>query len=393
MNTTIQIVPIGQVKIGMHITCGASATGDCAAYQISGVVESEAEIKALIDDGYTSVTVDFSKCRFPADATGLRQTARPVPQPDRGHFLDSAVAAKQTYDNTLALAKDYIRNIRLGREIDLEETARVVNDLVDAILHNGNALQAISKLSAKDDYTYTHCVNVAVLGIFFGRYLGMSPRQLEDVGKAGFLHDIGKAFVPDDILNKPGPLTDTEFTVIKEHPRMGHDLVVGGIQDESVLYGILQHHERRSGKGYPSRLRGSQIHSMGQLIGIVDIYDALTSARVYKPAMLPNKALAILYGMRADDFEPDIVDSFIKCLGIYPMGSFVRLTDGSVAMVCEATGDPVSPRVVLCKDDRGARIKPRVLDLSISRDQHIDVVLNPADVGIDQGSLMAAMQA
>lgn len=385
-----QLIPLSDVRVGMYVVCKGLDDADDRCYQMEGLIESEAEIKALMDDGFRMVMVDMARSQVPTVSVPARP-AKPKPPPANAavDMAERVAQVRQVYTETVDLAKQFLQDVRLGRTINVEATSRVVSDMVESILTSGNALQALTRLSVKDSYTYAHSVNVAVLSIFFGQYMGFPRDKLEVVGQAAFLHDLGKSFVPDEILNKPGKLTDEEFTIIKEHPQKGHDMVVGDIGEQAVLCGILQHHERLSGRGYPNGLAAEAIHPVGQLVGIVDVYDALTSKRAYKNAMAPSKALGILYAMRDTDFKAELVDKLVKCLGVYPVGSLVRLSDGTIAIVCEATHDPMLPRVLRCLKADGTRTFQAYLDLTVSRNLQITETLDPHEVGIDPEEILA----
>jgi len=258
------------------------------------------------------------------------------------------------------------------------------------VLRNRDALTSLGKLRCRDEYTYTHCVNVSVLAMAFGDYLGLPQGELMGLGQAGLLHDLGKARIAESILNKPGRLTDEEFEAIRKHPLEGYFLVKEHQLGVKLIRGMLEHHEKYDGRGYPRGLSGEQIHPYARIIALADVFDALTSQRAYKKAMTTNQAMTLMFGMRGKDFFPSLVDSFIKSLGIYPVGSMVRLNTGEIGFVTISNPEqPLFPTVKICFD---ASFRSRMTveaDLSVAGPSNggsritIAECLDPRDFKID----------
>ena len=173
----------------------------------------------------------------------------------------------------------------------------MVGAVVDSAVRNADALLTLCKLRRHDAYTFTHGVNVSVLATAFGVSLGLSREDLQELGLAGLYHDLGKTGIPDAILNKPGRLTEAEYVRVKQHPALGGKLLAGLGLSEGVLRGVIEHQERFDGSGYPRGLSGAAIHKWGRVLALADVYDALTSRRSYKRALLPTRALAVIHGM------------------------------------------------------------------------------------------------
>ena len=188
------------------------------------------------------------------------------------------------------------------------------------------------------------------------------------MGEGALIHDFGKMLVPLEVLNKPGKLTDSEFRIMKEHVVRGVDYIkeIPGISPDAIQV-AQEHHERYSGKGYPLGLKENSISEFGRIAAVVDVYDAITSDRVYHRGMIPTRALQKIYEWRYHDFDPVLVDMFIKIVGIYPLGSLVMLSDGRVGMVIEGNiRNSLRPRVLLLFDRRGESMKePELLDLAL----------------------------
>jgi len=249
------------------------------------------------------------------------------------------------------LVREFLQDARLGRQTDTVKVGATVGRMVDSVFRNMDALTSLARLKSFDDYTFSHCVNVSILSITLGRHMGLERPELEELGTGAILHDIGKMLVPEKILNKPGRLTDDEFTVIKRHPEYGKEVLTSSTIREGAMLIATQHHERYDGSGYSKGLARDDIHPYARIAAVADVYDAMTSNRVYQNGMAPEEALKRLYLMRGTHFEPHIVERLIKCLGIYPIGTFVELNTGELAVVKMVNrSHPMQPRVEILTD-------------------------------------------
>jgi len=217
-----------------------------------------------------------------------------------------------------------------------EEAQFQIETIVDELLKNRNMMINMVDMKVFDDYTYFHSVNVAVLSIVLGISLGLSRKDLCNLGYGALLHDIGKVFVSKDILNKNGFLTDEEFAEIKKHSQLGCDYIKKGYGVSAASYmGILDHHEKYDGGGYPNNIKGQSISLFGRIIALADVYDALTSDRPYRKALLPSEVMEYVMGSAITLFDPELVDIFIRKIAPYPIGTCVRLSNGLVGIVVE----------------------------------------------------------
>ena len=218
----------------------------------------------------------------------------------------------------------------------VKELDTVVDQLVDTLETNPNELVRIADLKSYDDYTYNHSLSVAVLSIAIGQSMGASPEMLRLLGRSAIMHDIGKMFVPLEILNKPARLTDSEFTVMKSHPKYGYDyLVAGDIGDEIIRMGVLQHHEKIDGSGYPDGLAGDNIPIPSNIISVADVYDAVTSYRSYRTPMAPADAIELIMSSVGTAFEYDVVKAFLDKLELYPVNTCVELSNKRIGIVLD----------------------------------------------------------
>jgi len=305
------------------------------------------------------------------------------------HLAEEARTANRLYTEALGYVRSFVDAVRRGTEIDTHAASPIVDGFIESVFRNEAATTTLFKLRGFDEYTYTHSLNVSILAVLFGKHLGLDRQTLREVGVAGMFHDIGKARIPETILNKPGKLTENEFAVMKSHPLEGYRLLRGKPDlTPEMLRAVLEHHERCDGTGYPRGLKGTEIGRFSRIISVVDVYDALTSRRVYKEPMAPAKALGLMYQWRDRDFTPQVIDNFIKCLGVFPVGSLVRLSGGEHALVVGA--NPQHPTRPLVKVILDAKMKPRLpatLDLDAlsgtDQAQEIVQVLNPDEAKIN----------
>jgi len=258
-------------------------------------------------------------------------------------------------------------DVRMGKNLDVSGAKEVVSGMVDSIVRNPDAQLWLSNLRKRDEYTAIHSLNVCIFALTFARYLGFNTEEMNEIGVGALLHDIGKMRVPLEILNKEGELTKEEREIVREHAQHGFDILQNspGLP-ASTIEVVYTHHERKKGTGYPRGLVEAQIHLFSRMVAIVDIYDAITSDRVYHHGMNTLDALKNMFKWRENDLDTELVESFIQCLGIYPIGSLVELNTGEVGIVLSVSqGRKLVPIVMLvCDKDKQVVTPPRILDLS-----------------------------
>ena len=219
-------------------------------------------------------------------------------------------------------------------EKSVKEYKQVIRHLVDELRKNPDLMSILSDVCVHDSYIFTHSMNVTLYALAVGIELKLNPKQLEMVGLGALMHDIGKVIVPTDILLKPGKLTEEEFMIIQMHPEEGFELLrKTPAVPLLVAHCAFQHHERLDGKGYPRGIKGSEIHNYAKIITVADVFDAVTSNRIYRAAMLPHEGLELLYSGVEKQFDTNIVRAFHKAVAIYPVGITVELNDGRRGVV------------------------------------------------------------
>lgn len=257
---------------------------------------------------------------------------------------------------------------RMGKAVDAESAMPLVEEIASSVMRNPGALIGLARLKTADDYTYMHSVAVCALMIALARKLELDDDKTREAGLAGLLHDIGKMMVPSEILNKPGKLTDAEFVSVKEHPAAGHKMLLEAKGVGRIALDVcLHHHEKMDGSGYPNRLTGEQISLYAKMGAVCDVYDAITSNRPYKQGWCPAESLGKMAEWSKGHFDPAIFQAFIKSIGIYPVGTLVRLHSGRLGVVVEQQigKSLLLPKVrVFFSSKSLAYITPELLDLA-----------------------------
>lgn len=328
--------------------------------------------------------VEFKKTSSPPFKTELQDN-------DPSKLREEMPQAKKIKTEVTQLMKGIFKDARMGKSIELQDVKQKATEVVESVFRNRDALWCLTHLKEHDEYTFAHSVNVCILAISFGRNLGMSREYLKNIALGGLLHDIGKSKIPERILNKPGRFTEEEYSIAKRHVELGAEELRQhkDIPEDSMLV-TLQHHERWDGTGYPQGLNGDAISLAGQITGITDVYDAMTSERVYRKAIRPHLILRKLYEWAGTLFKRTLVEKFIQCIGIYPFGSFVKLNSGYYGVVVSRNyKELLRPNVLIVFDKNRSNHPPTLIDLSLEKDKNgnykysIEETLDPVQYGID----------
>lgn len=290
----------------------------------------------------------------------------PCPLIDLPRSRDEELArARRVIGGAREAVTSMFAEARLGHAMNVEQGRRLVEEISDSVMTSPGTLVSLARLKTQDRYTYLHSVAVCALMVSLGRQLGLAEEEVRAAGLAGLMHDLGKAVMPSSVLNKPGRLTDAEFAVIRTHPERGHKLLTeGGNAPHEVLDVCLHHHEKIDGTGYPHRLSGDRISLVAKMGAVCDVYDAITSNRPYKAGWDPGESLRQMAQWKGH-FDPLVFQAFVKTVGIYPVGSLVRLASGRLAVVIQQNpASLLTPQVKVFFSTRSdQRIAPEVIDL------------------------------
>jgi putative nucleotidyltransferase with HDIG domain len=343
-------------------------------------IKSESNIERIQSLGVHELYIDTDKgADLPAAPTESEVVERLEQQlvevAEQEHALPQAVSlaeeraqARRIHNEALQVIGGLMHDARLGLPITLERARRAIGEMVGSIFRNQNALMALARIRHTDRYTFEHSVNVSVLMVSFARELGLESAVIEEIGIGALLHDIGKTLVPDTILNKPDRLSDEEFAIMRGHVVHSREILAGipGFSPTALAV-AAEHHERFDATGYPDGKGGETISVYGRMAAIVDVYDAITSDRVYHRGMEPHLALRKLLEWSRFHFDPELVRQFIRCVGIYPVGSLVRLESHRLGVVLENGREGLmEPIVRVVMDARWRRFLP-VEDVDLSR--------------------------
>lgn len=297
---------------------------------------------------------------------------KPVEKPVVADLKNEAVRARRLHAEANKVVRQVLDDIRFGQKFQVDRVESLIDNMMESVFRNQNALLPLARLKKLDDYTFEHSVGVSALLIVFGRVMKLPKETIKELALGGLLHDIGKIQIPDSIIDKPGKLTDDEYLLIQSHVSAGTKLLENapGISDV-VLKVVGEHHERIDGSGYPNRLVGKQISLYGQMAAIVDVYDAITSEKVYNHGMPATQALKKLLEWSKHHFDPQLVQAFIRAVGIYPTGSLVRLESNRMGVVIEQNDGKLLEPVVRVFYHAGQQhyVPPEIVDLAKMQDR------------------------
>ncbi len=362
-------------------------------FEITGDKELQ-EIRRVCDFVYVDVTRQVAKkdtAKADSQTVGFSEIALQRPPPRKISSIDQEIdRADNLYKEAGDLVKEFMEKTANGQVIDVKVAKEVVAECVNSILHSPDATLWLSQLKNKDEYTSQHSLNVCALSIILGRHINLSVKQLNEVGLCGMMHDMGKMLVPNEILNKPGKLDQEELIVMQNHTSLGFELLKSS---PNMYLGAIEtaytHHERLDGRGYPRGVAGNMIGNYTRIVTIADMYDAMTSDRVYKKGMNHLEAINIM-SQDKGHLDPNLVTKFIESIGVYPPGTMVELNSGEIAIVVEVNNlSKLRPKIILLTDRGKHKIPEKTLDLNemrLNADNQVFTIkrtIRPSDYGID----------
>ena len=379
---TIKLIAINQLRPGMYVQDVNCSWMDHPFVSNHFLIKDAGRVNEIRALGVRELYIDTARgidvegagksvddMRHDVDARMVEIAQEIQAEPVRVDLKQEFERARVLHSEANRIVRGLIQDVRLGKQVELEQIEPVVENMIDSVFRNQDALLPLIRLKDHDNYTFQHSVSVSALLVSFARGLKMDRAIIKEIAIGGLLHDVGKARVPDDILNKPAKLTEAEFAKMKSHVVQSILILQNTPGISQIALDVAgQHHERFDGTGYPNKLKGEQISLYGRMGAIVDVYDAITSDRVYHKGMAPTAALGRLMEWSKYHFDPELVRAYIKCVGIYPTGSLVRLESGRLGVVLEQHEDKMmKPRVrVFFHAENQRYLPPEVIDLAWS---------------------------
>ena len=398
-------LPISELTPGMFVDSVTKQHEGLNSIKIktSGLVRNQAIIKRLVTEGVLELLIDFTKgdAAIPdkykpksapsqKSTTSSSKTKPPVVKPAitlEQEFAKASINFEQHNRKLQALYGD----VTTGLSVNLKVIDEMANDIVSSVFRNTSAMTILTRIKDKHSYNWRHMINCAIFTAVFAKYLGYKEEAVQQLAMGALLHDLGQAKLPQGVISRPSKLTSSEMDIIKRHVAQGLGLVKGekGITP-LILDMIVNHHERLDGSGYPRGITAEKLSRPARMMAIVDVYDALTADRPHQEGDEPINALRYLLANK-ELFDAELVQHFIKCLGVHPVGTIVKLTNERLALVLEGNkSNPIKPKVKLFYNAKhGHHVTPKDLDLN-EPDQSIKIVssIKPLDYQINLARLL-----
>jgi putative nucleotidyltransferase with HDIG domain len=345
-------IAVNDLRVGMYIDELCGSWMEHPFWRTRFALKDSEDVRRILESGIREAWIDTDKgldtdapaarapMRAEADAEierRLLQSASEGP----AHTADSAPIAQEleraeaVYARMRPALLNMFSDARMGRAVAADTACELVDEIFQSVRRNPGALISLARLKRADDYTYMHSVAVSGLMMALAKQLGLSEADTRQAGLGGLMHDIGKAKLPDRILRKPDKLADDEWITVKAHPEIGHSILSNESFGPIPLDVVLHHHEKADGSGYPHRLAGDSISLFAKMASICDIYDAITSNRPYKTGWLSADAIRKMAEWAPGHFDSKVFHAFVKTVGIYPVGTLVRLEGGRLGVVVE----------------------------------------------------------
>lgn len=358
-------VHVTQLQLGMYV-CELDRPWEGTPFLFQGFpIQNAHEIRTL-QQTCEFVWVDRRQSRA-ADLTAAITAPSAQTKTYAIDYRQAVQVAEPVWREARDVSIRMLDAVRFGKELNVGEVRRAVGECVESVLQHPAASLWLARIKDRDEYTAEHCLRVSLYAIALGKELGMLPLELEELGVCGMLHDVGKLKVPDEILNKPGRLTEEEFLIMQSHTTFGYQLLMGNSEVPPAAVDVAHsHHERMDGRGYPRKLPAQRIPFKAKIIAVVDAYDAITSDRAYSEGRSSLEALRILFEAKGTQFDEAVVLAFIQLIGIYPPGEIVELSTGEVGIIIGVEANSkLKPRVLVVLDAKQQPRPERVIDLAL----------------------------
>ncbi len=376
-------IHVDQLQLGMHLKEFCGSWMDHPFWRTGFVLKDPNDIALILASSIKEVMIDCSLgLDVPVGVDMVSEVesnpAQPEPvavavTPPKLPQDTAPVAASQEVERAAriclqakAAVVSMFEEVRMGKAVDVGGARQLVEDISDSVSRNPGAIISLARLKTADDYTYLHSVAVCAMMVALAKQLGLDEAQTRLCGMAGLLHDMGKVAMPTDVLNKPGKLTDAEFDIMRTHPTEGYKMLAASSGVDAISMDVvLHHHEKMDGSGYPEKLKGDEISLHAKMAAVCDVYDAITSNRPYKSGWDPAESLRRMAEWKGH-FDPKVFQAFVKSMGIYPVGSLVRLKSGRIGVVTEQSAKSLTmPLIkVFFSTKSNMRIVPVMVDLS-----------------------------
>lgn len=363
----IKRIPINELKPGMTAVDVISSWSKKLSMDKVSFIKDEETIQRILKAGYNEIFIDTEK---------TKKIIIEIPKKDEkveevDELRQELEKAQLIRSEAQQIVTSIMTDVRNGKTIVINEVKNVVEKVVDSILRNQHALVGLAKMQKKNRYIFEHAVSSCALMVNFANCCGFDSNKQQDLGVGAMLHDIGMMNIPTTIINKPGKLSISEQVELRKHVEQGYNILAEtpGISETSLTM-TMQHHERINGSGYPNGLKGKELSQVGQMVAIIDVYDAITTDKGYKKGIVPFKALGEMLEKSGIDFDGELIQKFIQSVGIYPFGTLVNLQNNLIGIVIDVRGDDLLHPLlrIICDPKKGGMITPFDIDLHKYRD-------------------------
>lgn len=398
----LKTIPISELKVDMFIAELIDEPGIVMPKKKRGMVRDERIIAKFVELGFKEVIIDIERGRDVGQEDQIHNLVQTMTNEQIEESLNKLRkntatgyhdlrlewgTAKEVFQTSVSIISHSLEAIKGGENINGEYFVQAAQAISRSIQRNKDALTWLGKIRNQYHYLFEHSVNTSVLMGIFAHASGLSLSQTEQCITAGLVHDLGQASIREDLFNRAGPLSPDEYDMVKQHVQHGLEVAETSSETTDIVRTIIrEHHERIDGSGYPAGLAGNEISIYGRMFAIVDTFDAVTNNRIYKDAVPSSAGMRTLLEMAGTHFDQSLVHMFIKCMGVYPTGSLVKLNNGMLAIVISQTpGHPLKPMVqVIYNSKNFCYVQPRMLDLlKPMHDEKILSYEDPGKYGID----------